>query len=539
MNNQSTLYVGRRCAVSILLLLFSLLQSYSQQILTKINGWNAYVHLPDDYNTTGAQKYPGIVFFPGTGECGTNAALLLNYGPARFISLGYNLDSFNVNGITVKPIIIALQPPALYPQPWLLNIMFDSILARYRVDPTHLNLTGLSMGGFCGDNFVTSSPANASRINSMVNMSAVIPNFPITNYSFYALGGGKAWWFEGTQDNRSMNLMYDTMNKYVPGSARYTSYVGGHCCWNTWYIPTYTENVNGQTWNIYQWMLAQNKGDVPPVANAGSNITVLLPVDTAILNGTGSHDPDGVITSYSWAKVSGPAQITMIDTNTATPVISNLATGLYTFKLTVTDNLGMSSNAQVQVLSTLGTLPLDFINFSGKNVGNNNILTWETSSTDLDQGNFELERSNNGSAFGMISSTPSQQKSVGSQSYSFEDTNVPDIVSFYRIKYTSISGMIKYSEILQIKKNQERVNFSYYPNPVRDEVVVQLQSKEKGAVSIRLIGLDGKIIFQQQDFKSEDTYLKKINLGNISPGMYFISYSIGDRIHNVGKIIRD
>jgi Secretion system C-terminal sorting domain len=333
--------------------------------------------------------------------------------------------------------------------------------------------------------------------------------------------------------------MTDTMNKYVPGSARYTSYVGGHCCWNTWYIPTYTENVNGQTWNIYQWILAQNKTDLPPVANAGSNITVLLPVDTAILNGTGSHDPDGVITSYSWAKVSGPPTITMIDTNTATPVISNLTSGLYTFKLTVTDNLGMSSNAQVQVLSTLGTLPLDFINFSGKNVGYNNILTWETSSTDLDQGNFELERSNSGSAFVMINSTPSQQKSVGSQSYSYEDTNVPDIISFYRIKYTSISGMIKYSEILQIRKDQNGVNFSYYPNPVRDQVVVQLQSKDKGAVSIRLIALDGKVVFQQQDFKSEDTYLKKINLGNISPGMYFISYSIGDRIHNVGKIIRD
>src|ERR1700730_11618227 len=133
MNNHSTLYEGRRYVVALLFLLFSFLQTYSQQSLTKINGWNAYVHIPDDYNTTGAQKYPAIVFFPGTGECGTNAALLLNYGPARFISLGYNLDSFNVNGVFIKPIIISLQPPALYPQPWLLDIMFDSCLARYRI----------------------------------------------------------------------------------------------------------------------------------------------------------------------------------------------------------------------------------------------------------------------------------------------------------------------------------------------------------------------------------------------------------------------
>jgi hypothetical protein len=539
MNYQSTLKVGRRYAVALFFLLFSFLLTYSQQTLTTINGWNAYVHLPDDYNTTGAHKYPAIIFFPGTGECGTNPTLMFNYGPPHFINLGFNLDSFHVNGITIKPIIVSLQPPFLYPQPWLLNIMFDSVLARYRIDPNLINLTGLSMGGFCGDNFVTSSPANAARINSMVEMSAVVPNYPITNYSYYALSGGKVWWFEGTLDNRGMNVMADTMNKYVPGSARYSSYVGGHCCWNNEYNPAYTENVNGQTWNIYQWMLAQNKTDLPPVANAGSNITVFLPVDTANLNGTSSSDPDGFIASYSWAKVSGPAQITMADTNTATPVISNLTSGLYTFKLTVTDNLGVSSNAQVQVLTTFGTLPLDFISFSGKNAGDNNILTWETSSTDLDQGNFELERSSSRSAFRMISSTPTQDKSTGSHSYSYEDMNVPDIVSFYRIKYTSFSGVVKYSEILQIKKNQEGVNFSYYPNPVSDHVVVQLQSQEKGPVLIRLIALDGRVIYQQQDFKSEDTYLKNISLGNISPGMYFISYSIGDNFHNVGKIIRE
>src|SRR5579859_4405680 len=100
------------CCILLLLCLFSI--AHAQQTQTTINGWNAYVHLPDDYNTTGSQKYPAIIFFPGTGEVGTNASLLLNYGPSHFIASGWD-GKVTLNGVTYKPIIISLQPPALYP----------------------------------------------------------------------------------------------------------------------------------------------------------------------------------------------------------------------------------------------------------------------------------------------------------------------------------------------------------------------------------------------------------------------------------------
>ena len=326
-------------------------KSFSQQTLTTINGWNAYVHLPDNYNSTGSQKYPTIIFFPGTGEIGTNASLLLNYGPSHFISQGSNLNSFVVNGQTIKPIIISLQPTYLYPQPWVLNIMFDSIIARWRVDPNHFNLTGLSMGGFCGDNFVTESVANARRINAMVNMSAVMINYPVTNYSYYALSGGKVWWFEGTYDNRGMNVMADTMNKYVAGSARYTSYVGGHCCWNTWYDPAYTENVNGQNWNIYQWMLAQNKASIssPPTVNCGSPQTITLPVTSVTLTGTATGNNGAVISTTSWTENSGPNTAVFGSPTKLSTTITGLVAGAYVFKLTAKDNKGLSSSSTIAV----------------------------------------------------------------------------------------------------------------------------------------------------------------------------------------------
>ena len=35
---------------------------YAQQSLTQIDGWNAYVHLPANYNSSGL-SYPTIIFF--------------------------------------------------------------------------------------------------------------------------------------------------------------------------------------------------------------------------------------------------------------------------------------------------------------------------------------------------------------------------------------------------------------------------------------------------------------------------------------------
>lgn len=38
-----------------------------------------------------------------------------------------------------------------------------------------------------------------------------------------------------------MDLIRDFMNATVPDSARYTSYRGGHCCWNTLHSPTWQD----------------------------------------------------------------------------------------------------------------------------------------------------------------------------------------------------------------------------------------------------------------------------------------------------------
>lgn len=86
-----------------------------------------------------------------------------------------------------------------------------------------------------------------------------------------------------------------------------------------------------------------------PIALAGSDQTLTLPTAQAILDGSGSYDPDGKITAWSWTQLSGPNQATISNGNSAQATINALIAGSYAFNLTVTDNSGAVSNSQVKV----------------------------------------------------------------------------------------------------------------------------------------------------------------------------------------------
>jgi hypothetical protein len=86
----------------------------------------------------------------------------------------------------------------------------------------------------------------------------------------------------------------------------------------------------------------------PPSADAGSNQTITLPTNSVTLTGSGSES-NGTIVSYAWTQVSGPSTATIGTANSAATIVGSLVTGIYRFKLTVTDNSGVTASATVQV----------------------------------------------------------------------------------------------------------------------------------------------------------------------------------------------
>jgi hypothetical protein len=98
--------------------------------------------------------------------------------------------------------------------------------------------------------------------------------------------------------------------------------------------------------------------NLPPVANAGSSKSITLPANNTTLDGSLSSDPDGSITSWSWAQISGPGASTLTNGNTSVVTVANLVAGQYTFELTVTDNSGATAKSRVKItVSNSGIQP--------------------------------------------------------------------------------------------------------------------------------------------------------------------------------------
>ena len=86
-----------------------------------------------------------------------------------------------------------------------------------------------------------------------------------------------------------------------------------------------------------------------PVISAGNDKTIELPTSSVELEGIGS-DGDGSVARFTWTKLTGPGQASFNNRTIASPLVSNLAQGTYTFRLTATDNEGATSIDDVQVI---------------------------------------------------------------------------------------------------------------------------------------------------------------------------------------------
>lgn len=105
----------------------------------------------------------------------------------------------------------------------------------------------------------------------------------------------------------------------------------------------------------------------PPIANAGPDQTLTLPLDSTYLDGSGSF-PNGWTTSggatFVWTAINGPSQFLFSPGTLLIPgyipttaIAKNLIPGTYLFRLQVTNPSGASDADIVQV--TVANDPLD------------------------------------------------------------------------------------------------------------------------------------------------------------------------------------
>ena len=115
-----------------------------------------------------------------------------------------------------------------------------------------------------------------------------------------------------------------------------------------------------------------------PVAHAGGDLLVVLPIDSCWLHGSAS-DKESNIKSYAWKKISGPTMCILENPDSLKTKVSNLQIGIYYFELTVSDSEGLSGKDTIKVTVKVIVIPVIYNNneviFENLNWGTEGLTT--------------------------------------------------------------------------------------------------------------------------------------------------------------------
>lgn len=120
--------------------------------------------LPTSYSSNPSKRYPVIIFLHGSGQEGTGLTALNGltaYGLPDKIAGGFQPSAVNPkDGQTYEFIVCSPMAPNWSADYNTLKYILPDIVSRYRVDTTHIYLTGFSAGGGTAFDGIASNDSN-------------------------------------------------------------------------------------------------------------------------------------------------------------------------------------------------------------------------------------------------------------------------------------------------------------------------------------------------------------------------------------------
>lgn len=177
--------------------------------------------------------------------------------------------------------------------------------------------------------------------------------------------------------------------------------------------------------------------------------------------------------------------------------------------------------------SALTVLPVNNFILRGKWQSNSAVeLNWDYDDP-APGAAFEVEVSADGTSF---TNAGSLNQNNGT-AYKF--VHLPGLQKvFYRIKSTSASGLVKYSNTIKLSKagvGSELSIMSIYPNPVQHDLKVAFNISGKGNTVYTVTSAVGQIVWKQQEqLQFTGNYIKNWNISTLPAGSYIFSIFSGN-----------
>ena len=217
------------------------------------------------------------------------------------------------------------------------------------------------------------------------------------------------------------------------------------------------------------------------------------------------------------APLNGPYQSG--DVQIVTPVFTNnSAAGYYAYTGTFTG--GFSRFMLVTPEAVTAPLPVSLLTFTATPQGKSILLQWSTSQ-EINNKGFALERSTDGAAFTRIGWVAGAGNSSTQNDYNYTDRFVQtNTLYYYRLRQTDMDGKEKLSGIEQARIQEAGVTVTVSPVPARDYVQVFVTGVRQTA-SLSLLNAQGQVVKQWQNINLFSQGYR-LNISGMPAGAYVL-----------------
>lgn len=170
-------------------------------------------------------------------------------------------------------------------------------------------------------------------------------------------------------------------------------------------------------------------------------------------------------------------------------------------------------------------LPVELLDFTGKNDGESVELSWTTAS-ELNNDYFTLERSADGINFEFIGKVSGNGTVHRASVYKYVDRRPLPGIAFYRLYQTDFDGKAEMISVISVRWVPQGSRLSIYPNPVSEgRILVEAEGMAaQVAASLQIVDAAGRAVYRERIDVGSGGYLREeLDLGStLRRGMYVL-----------------
>jgi hypothetical protein len=267
--------------------------------------------------------------------------------------------------------------------------------------------------------------------------------------------------------------------------------------------------------------------EVAPVAHAGLDVVLTLPVNNTSLNGSGT-DVDGSIVAYQWSRLSGPSSYVIGNASSAQTTLSNLVQGVYQFELKVTDNLGASGKDTISVVVNAPVVnPTNLAPVA--HAGPDQTISLPTDFTNLDGSGDDADGTVVSYIWTKISGPVSYNISNPVQPH----TTISSLVEgsyLFELKVTDNEGAIGRDTVMvKVGPDLRTVSTAtLYPNPAPGSYIyIRMDAiTHRNLTHLKIYDAKGSLVYQEDFLRDLQVMVKRVDVSRLEPGAYFVNMDV-------------